>query len=163
MGNEELAQSLPCKEEEDEVNLLNHCHGEKTKDEIQGRKPCLGFGATGRVCNFFRRPFPDASSLPNPVVNALRRATEATTPCFGPKYRKIGDRGIFAAFPAGKQETSDFFAKSTEVLHRKYGGLCPRSPMFLALKHGIFFEFFAAFFSFLPRNPRNSADIDTYR
>ena len=139
------------------MSLLNHCHARrkktkstcsiiamarkrrmKSKDEIQGRKPCLGFGATGRVCNFFRRPFPDASSLPNPVVNALRRATEATTPCFGPKYRKIGDRGIFAAFPAGKQETSDFFAKSTEVLHRKYGGLCPRSPMFLALKHGIF-------------------------
>ena len=38
MGNDELAQSLPCKEEEDEVNLLNHCHGEKMKDEIQGRK-----------------------------------------------------------------------------------------------------------------------------
>ena len=148
MGNEELAQSLPCKEEEDEVNLLNHCHGEKTKDEIQGRKPCLGFGATGRVCNIFRRPFPDASSLPNPVVNALRRATEATTPCFGPKYRKIGDRGIFAAFPAGKQETSDFFAKSTEVLHRKYGGLCPRSPMFLALKHGIFLNFSPLFLVF---------------
>ena len=35
-SNESLPQSLPCKEEEDEVNLLNHCHGEKTKDEIQG-------------------------------------------------------------------------------------------------------------------------------
>ena len=35
MSNEELAQSLPCEEEEDEVNLLNLCHGEKTKDENQ--------------------------------------------------------------------------------------------------------------------------------
>ena len=66
MGNEELAQSLPCKEEEDEVNLLNHCHGEKTKDEIQGRKPCLGFGATGRVCNIFRRPFSGCLQPPEP-------------------------------------------------------------------------------------------------
>ena len=38
--------------------------------------------------------------------------------------------------------------QSTEVLHRKYGGLCPRSPMFLALKHGIFLNFSPLFLVF---------------
>ena len=135
------------------MSLLNHCHARRKKTKstcsiiAMARKRRMKSKAVNHASDseqpdecaiFSDARFPDASSLPNPVVNALRRATEATTPCFGPKYRKIGDRGIFAAFPAGKQETSDFFAKSTEVLHRKYGGLCPRSPMFLALKHGIF-------------------------
>ena len=145
------------------MSLLNHCHARRKKTKstcsiiAMARKRRMKSKAVNHASDseqpdecaiFSDARFPDASSLPNPVVNALRRATEATTPCFGPKYRKIGDRGIFAAFPAGKQETSDFFAKSTEVLHRKYGGLCPRSPMFLALKHGIFLNFSPLFLVF---------------
>ena len=150
------------------MSLLNHCHARrkktkstcsiiamarkrrmKSKDEIQGRKPCLGFGATGRVCNIFRRPFPDASSLPNPVVNALRRASEATTPSsLGPKYRKIGDRGILRHFRPENRKHRTSLPQSTEVLRQKYGGLCPRSPMFLALKHGIFLNFSPLFLVF---------------
>ena len=87
--------------------------------------------------------FPDASSLPNPVVNALRRATEATTPSLGPKYRKIGNRGIFAAFPAGKPETSDFFAT-------KYGGFASKVRRFVPKKSDVFGPKTRHFLNFSP-------------
>ena len=160
------------------MSLLNHCHARRKKTKstcsiiAMARKRRMKSKAVNHASDseqpdecaiFSDARFPDASSLPNPVVNALRRASEATTPCFGPKYRKIGDRGIFAAFPAGKQETSDFFAT-------KYGGFASKVRRFVPKKSDVFgpktrhfFEFFAAFFSFLPRNPRNSTDIDTYR
>ena len=56
MSNEELAQSLPCEEEEDEVNLLNLCHGEKTKDEIQRFHKTSwspAFSSSGTFCMVF--------------------------------------------------------------------------------------------------------------
>ena len=56
MSNEELAQSLPCEEEEDEVNLLNLCHGEKTKDEIQRFHKTSwspAFSSSGTFCVVF--------------------------------------------------------------------------------------------------------------
>ena len=56
MSNEELAQSLPCEEEEDEVNLLNLCHGEKTKDEIQRFHKTSwspAFSSSGTFCLLF--------------------------------------------------------------------------------------------------------------
>ena len=56
MSNEELAQSLPCEEEEDEVNLLNLCHGEKTKDENQRFHKTSwspAFSSSGTFCLLF--------------------------------------------------------------------------------------------------------------
>ena len=44
--------------------------------------------------------------------------------------------------------------QSTEVLPRKYGGLCPRSPMFSS-RYSAFFMFFSAFFLFFCRNIRS--------
>ena len=107
-------------------------------------------GRNARVCNIFRRRFSGLPSLPPPVVNGLRMASEATTPCFAPKYRKIGNRGIFAPFPAGKPETSDFFAT-------KYGGFAWKVRRFVPKKSDVFghktrhfMNFPPHFFSFLP-------------
>ena len=104
------------------------------------------------MCNFFQRLFTVKFSLHNPIVNALRMASEATTTCLGSKYRKIGKEGNIGAFygifrPENRKHRT-FLPQSTEVLHQKYGGLCPRSPMFLALKHGIFLNFSPLFLVF---------------
>ena len=118
--------------------------------EMKVSKTVLGFKPTGRVCNISRCPFPDFSVLYGCVVNGLRMASEATTPCFAPKYRKIGNRGIFATFPAGKPETSDFFAT-------KYGGFAWKVRRFVPKKSDVFghktrhfMNFPPHFFSFLP-------------
>ena len=119
----------------------------------------LGLSVIGRVCNFFRRPFSDAFSLPDPVVNGPRRASEATKPWLVPKYRKIGDKGILASFSAGKPKTSDFFAQ-------KYGCLAWKVRMFLlkssdvfAPKQAYFARFLCCFGGFLPQNPMNPPKI----
>ena len=67
MGNDELAQSLPCKEEEDEVNLLNHCHGEKMKDGSQGRKHASHSEQPDECARFAEARFrmPPASRTPS--------------------------------------------------------------------------------------------------
>ena len=91
----------------------------------------LGLSVIGRVCNFFRRPFSDAFSLPDPVVNGPRRASEATKTWLVPKYRKIGDKGILASFSAGKPKTSDFFAQ-------KYGCLAWKVRMFMLKSSDVF-------------------------
>ena len=47
---------MPCEEEEDEVNLLNLCHGEKTKDEIQRFHKTSwspAFSSSGTFCLLF--------------------------------------------------------------------------------------------------------------
>ena len=118
--------------------------------EMKVSKTVLGFKPTGRVCNISRCPFPDFSVLYGCVVNGLRMASEATTPCFAPKYRKIGNRGIFAPFRAGKPETSDFFAT-------KYGGFAWKVRRFVPKKSDVFghktrhfMNFPPHFFSFLP-------------
>ena len=145
------------------MSLLNHCHARRKKTKstcsiiAMARKRRMKSKAVNHASDseqpdecaiFSDARFPDASSLPNPVVNALRRASEATTPCFGPKYRKIGDRGILRHFRPENRKHRTSLPQSTEVLHRKYGGLCPRSPMFLALKHGIFLNFSPLFLVF---------------
>ena len=144
-------------------SLLNHCHARRKKTKstcsiiAMARKRRMKSKAVNHASDseqpdecaiFSDARFPDASSLPNPVVNALRRASEATTPCFGPKYRKIGDRGILRHFRPENRKHRTSLPQSTEVLHQKYGGLCPRSPMFLALKHGIFLNFSPLFLVF---------------
>ena len=132
-------------------------------NEEISHKNSFGNGKNGRVCNIFQQPFSVGFGLPKAVVNGLRMASEATTPCFAPKYRKIGNRGIFATFPAGKPETSDFFAT-------KYGGFASKVRMFLSKKsdvfepkYGILRHFLPCFFSFLPQNLMNSAEIHTLR
>ena len=145
----ERPSSCPCRKPEGSGNL----HKNDAPDS----------GRNERVCNIFRRRFSGVPSLPPPVVNGLRMGSEATTPCFAPKYRKIGNRGIFATFPAGKPETSDFFAT-------KYGGFASKVRMFLSKKsdvfepkYGILRHFLPCFFSFLPQNLMKSADIHTLR
>ena len=141
----ERPSSCPCRKPEDSGNL----HKNDATDS----------GRNERVCNIFRRRFSGLPSLPPPVVNGLRMASEATTPCFAPKYRKIGNRGIFATFPAGKPETSDFFAT-------KYGGFAWKVRRFVPKKSDVFghktrhfMNLPTHFFSFLPRNPMNSTVI----
>lgn len=51
---------------------------------------------------------------------------------------------LFAFFRSEKQKHRTSMGKSSDVLHRKYGGLCPRSPMFLQ-KKSAFPVCFAAF------------------
>ena len=87
-------------------------------------------------------------ALPNHVVNGLRMASEATTPCLVLKYRKIGKRGFSRAFRSEKRKHRTSLPQSTDVLHQKYGCLCPRSPMFLNQKHGIFQTFCRIFLVF---------------
>ena len=118
--------------------------------EMKVSKTVLGFKPIGRVCNISGCPFSDVSVLQDCVVNGLRMASEATTPCFAPKYRKIGNRGIFAPFAAGKPETSDFFAT-------KYGGFAWKVRRFVPKKSDVFghktrhfMNFPPHFFSFLP-------------
>ena len=106
--------------------------------EMKVSKTVLGFMPIGRVCNISGCPFSDVSALQDCVVNGLRMASEATTPYLALKYRKIGKRGFPRIFRPENRKHRTSLPQSTEVLHRKYGGLCPRSPMFLALKHGIF-------------------------
>ena len=128
------------------MSLLNHCHARRKKTKstcsiiAMARKRRMKSKAVNHASDseqpdecaiFSDARFPDASSLPNPVVNALRRASEATTPCFGPKYRKIGDRGILRHFRPENRKHRTSLPQSTEVLHQKYGCFCPRSPMFL--------------------------------
>ena len=91
-----------------------------------------------RVCNIFQLQLHRLFLLPTTVVNAPRRATEATEgitvpkyckirngPFCGlfcrkdgnigllrgkvPKYCKIGEKGLFPAFSTGNAESSDFF------------------------------------------------------
>ena len=112
----------------------------------------LGLSVIGRVCNFFRRPFSDAFSLPDPVVNGPRRASEATTAYPASKYRKIGERGILATFPAGKHETSDFFATNYGCLPWKVRMFLPKKSDVFAPKHGIFWAIFAVFDGFCRKN-----------
>ncbi len=80
-------------------------------------------------------------ALPNHFVNGLRMASEATTPCLVLKYRKIGKRGFSRAFRSEKRKHRTSLPQSTDVSLQKYGCLCPRSPMFLNQKHGIFQTF----------------------
>ena len=79
------------------------------------------------------------------VVNGLRRASEATTPCLVPKYRKIGKRGFLCHFRAEKRKHRTSLPQSTDVLPWKYGCLCQRSPMFLCLNTRILWFFSAVF------------------
>ena len=51
-----------------------------------------------------------------PVVNGLRRASEVTTPCLVPKYRKIGKRGFLCHFRAEKRKHRTSLPQSTDVL-----------------------------------------------
>lgn len=62
-----------------------------------------------RVCNIFQLQLHRLFLLPTTVVNAPRRATEATEGITAPKYCKIGEKGLFPAFSTGNAETSDFF------------------------------------------------------
>ena len=62
-----------------------------------------------RVCNIFQLQLHRLFLLPTTVVNAPRRATEATEGITVPKYCKIGEKGLFPAFSTGNAETSDFF------------------------------------------------------
>ena len=119
----ERPSSCPCRKPEDSGNL----HKNDAPDS----------GRNERVCNIFRRRFSGLPSLPPPVVNGLRMASEATTPYLALKYRKIGKRGFPRIFRPENRKHRTSLPQSTEVLHGKYGGLCPRSPMFLATKHGI--------------------------
>ena len=52
--------------------------------------------------------------------------------------------GIFSDFRVGIQKHRTSLRESSDVLHQKYGGLCPRSPMFLQ-KKSAFPVCFAAF------------------
>ena len=111
------------------------------------KRESLGFKVVGQVCNIFHRLFFDVSCCPSRVVNGPRMASEATTPCLVLKYRKNEALDFYAqfrlfsaGFPPGKVETSDFSIT-------KYGGLCPRSPMFSS-RYSAFFMFFSAFFLF---------------
>lgn len=97
------------------------------------------------MCNFFQRPFSEAFRNLNPVVNGLRKASKATTTYPVSKYRKIGERGILAAFPAGKQETSDFLATKYGCLPWKVRMFLPQNTAFLGL-------FFAVFDGFCRKN-----------
>ena len=65
---------------------------------------------------FFQQPFSVGFGLPNAVVNGLRMASEATTPCPDSKYCKIRKTRIFAPFPAGKRKTSDFLGTKFRCL-----------------------------------------------
>ena len=94
-----------------------------------------------RLCNFFQCPFSNNFQFPDPVVNGPRRASEATTAYPASKYRKIGERGILATFPAGKHETSDFFATNYGCLPWKVRKFVPKKPDVFALKHGFFRRF----------------------
>ena len=94
-----------------------------------------------RLCNFFQCPFSNDFQFPDPVVNGPRRASEATTAYPASKYRKIGEWGILATFPAGKHETSDFFATNYGCLPWKVRKFVPKKPDVFALKHGIFRRF----------------------
>ena len=116
------------------------------------------------MCNFFQRLFTVKFSLHNPIVNALRMASEATTTCLGSKYRKIGKEGNigdFTAFSGRKtgnigllcHKVRRFCIKSTEVCAQEVRCFCPKTRHFLNLS--------PHFFSFLPRNPMNSPDIST--
>ena len=106
------------------MSLLNHCHARRKKTKstcsiiAMARKRRMKSKAVNHASDseqpdecaiFSDARFPDASSLPNPVVNALRRATEATEGITAPKYCKIGEKGLFPAFSTGNAETSDFF------------------------------------------------------
>ena len=113
--------------------------------EMKVSKTVLGFMPTGRVCNISRCPFPDFSVLYGCVVNGLRMASEATTPCLVLKYRKIGKRGFSRAFRPEKRKHRTSLPQSTDVSHQKYGCLCPRSPMFLNQEHGFFQTFHRIF------------------
>ena len=111
------------------------------------KRESLGFKVVGQVCNIFHRLFFDVSCCPSRVVNGTRMASEATTPCLVLKYCKNEALDFYAqfrlfsaGFPPGKVETSDFSIT-------KYGGLCPRSPMFSS-RYSAFFMFFSAFFLF---------------
>ena len=88
------------------------------------------FGKTYECAIFFQRPFSEASSLLNYVVNGLRTASEATKSGFGPKYRKIREKAFLRHFRPENKKHRTSLAQSTDVLHRKYGCLCRRSPMF---------------------------------
>lgn len=94
-----------------------------------------------RLCNFFQCPFSNDFQFQEPVVNGPRRASEATTAYPASKYRKIGERGILATFPAGKHETSDFFATNYGCLPWKIRKFVAKKPDVFALKHGIFRRF----------------------
>ena len=104
-------------------------------------KNSFGNGKNGRVCNIFQQPFSVGFGLPNAVVNGLRMASEATTPCLVLKYCKIGKRGFSRAFRPEKRKHRTSLPQTTDVSLQKYGCLCPRSPMFLNQKHGIFQTF----------------------
>ena len=104
------------------------------------------------MCNFFQRPFSEAFRNLNPVVNGLRKASKATTTYPVSKYRKIGERGILAAFPAGKQETSDFLATKYGCLPWKVRMFLPKKSDVFAPKHGIFWAIFAVFDGFCRKN-----------
>ena len=119
----------------------------------------LGLSVIGRVCNFFRRPFSDAFSLPDPVVNGPRRASEATKTWLVPKYRKIGDKGILASFSAGKPKTSDFFAQKYGCLAWKVRMFMLKSSDVFAPKQAYFARFLCCFGGFLPQNPMNPPKI----
>ena len=114
--------------------------------------PSLFSGTPRRVCNFFQRPFSEAFRNLNPVVNGLRKASKATTTYPVSKYRKIGERGILAAFPAGKQETSDFLATKYGCLPWKVRMFLPKKSDVFAPKHGIFWAIFAVFDGFCRKN-----------
>ena len=105
-------------------------------------------GTSRRVCNFSNVLFQMPPALPNHFVNGLRMASEATTPCLVLKYCKIGKRGFSRAFRPEKRKHRTSLPQTTDVSLQKYGCLCPRSPMFLALKHGIFLNFSPLFLVF---------------
>ena len=109
------------------------------------------------MCNFFRRPFTVKFSLHNPIVNALRMASEATTTCLGSKYRKIGKEGnigdFYGIFRPENRKHRTSLPQSTEVCAQEVRCFCPKTRHFL--------NFSPHFFSFLPRNPMNSPDINT--
>ena len=97
----------------------------------QSQRQRLESRTSVRVCNFFQRPFGDALSLSNYVVNGLRMPSEATMPRLALKYCKIGRGGIYAPFPTGKPETSDFF-------RQKYGCFTSKVRMFVSKKSDVF-------------------------
>ena len=83
------------------------------------------------MCNIFQLQLHRLFLLPTTVVNAPRRATEATEGITAPKYCKIGEKGLFPAFSTGNVETSDFFDAKCRCF-------APKVRMFMLEKSDVF-------------------------
>ena len=89
----------------------------------------------------------------NSLHNAPRRPSEATTTRFGPKYRKIRNKGILRPFPPGMRQTSDFLGLKCRGFAHKVRRFMPKKSDVFRRKSGNFNSFRGQFSHFCGKSP----------